>query len=501
MGRSLSTVLLKRAFAKATSQEFNSGRRKFLQQSLMATAALALPLQGCFSDRKKPVVIIGAGLAGLTAAFELKKKGIDAIIYEATGRAGGRILTVEDAVVDGAYVDFGAEYIDSTHEDLLSLARELNVEIIDLQADPLEPRYYYFHDKQFTEEDLVNELQPFVDRLTKDVDTLPDVLHYSEGEKFKALDNKSVTEYLKEIGVSGWLYDFFDVVITGEYAMEASEQSAINLLYILALPVQIGNRYHALGSEHEVFKFKGGSQRVVEKLADKVKDQIKTGWHLQKLLKQGNEYQLVFETEGKTETIAADQVILTIPFTVLRNIEMNFKFPERKQQCIDSLGFGIAAKVAMGFKKRVWRDKGYQGYTYTDVNRTTIWDSSQGVNIPQGSLSFVTGGKESVEIQDMNYAQIKDRWLSGAEKLYPGLTDQYNGRIAKFCWATNPFSKGSYTSYKRGQWSEFAGVEQEPFENIFFAGEHCSVLHQGFMNGAVESGKLVATQIQKIKKV
>jgi monoamine oxidase len=97
----------------------------------------------------------------------------------------------------------------------------------------------------------------------------------------------------------------------------------------------------------------------------------------------------------------------------------------------------------------------------------------------------------------MDYPAIKERWLGGAEKLYPGLTEQYNGRIAKFCWGTNPFSKGSYTSYTRGQWSEFAGVEQEPFENIFFAGEHCSVLHQGFMNGAVESSKLAAEQIAK----
>jgi monoamine oxidase len=498
MSRSLSTVLLKRAFAKATDREFDSGRRNFLRKSFLATAALTLPLQGCFTGRKKSVAIVGAGISGLTTAFELRKKGIESTVYEATGRMGGRILTVDDAVVDGAYVDFGAEYIDSTHTDLLALAKELDVEIIDLLSDPLEPRYYYFHDKRFTEDDLVAALQPFTDRLTKDVDALPDVLHYSEGEKFKALDDKSVTGYLKEIGVTGWLYDFFDMVITGEYAMEASEQSSINLLYILALPVRIGNRYHALGSEHEVFKFKGGSQRVIDKLSARVNDLVKTGWLLKKLNKVDDYYELIFEVDGKTETVTADQVVLTVPFPVLRSIEMNFKFPDRKQRCIDTLGFGIAAKAAMGFKKRVWRDQGYQGYTYTDVNRTTIWDSSQGVDIPQGSLSFVTGGKESIDFQNLNYAQIKDRWLGGAEKLYPGLSAEYNGRIAKFCWATNPFSKGSYTCYTKGQWSEFAGVESEPFGNIFFAGEHCSVLHQGFMNGAVESGKIVAAQIEKV---
>jgi len=59
----------------------------------------------------------------------------------------------------------------------------------------------------------------------------------------------------------------------------------------------------------------------------------------------------------------------------------------------------------------------------------------------------------------------------------------------------NPLSGESYTSYRTGQWSEFSGVESEPFENIFFAGEHCSVEHQGYMNGALESGRLAAEAI------
>jgi monoamine oxidase len=490
------TSVLRRAFARA-SDKYQPDRRDFLRKSAMASIALTLPLGSCSWLNKKPVVaIVGAGISGLTTAYELKKKGIESIIYEATGRAGGRVLTIEDAVIDGAHVDFGAEYIDSTHGDLIALSKELNIEIIDLQSDTLNPRVYFFGGRHFTEEDLVKELQPFVERLTKDVDSIPDELHYSKAESFKELDSKSVTEYLKEIGVKGWLYDFFEMVITGEYAMEASEQSAINFIYILALPIKVGSPYHALGAEHEVFKFKGGSQKLIDKLSAQVLAQVKTGWELKKLNKEGKGYQLIFEVEGKTQTVNADLVVLTIPFTVLRSIEMNFKFPERKQRCIDNVGFGIAAKAAMGFKKRVWREQGYQGYTYTDINRTTIWDSSQGVNITEGSLSFVTGGQESIDFQNLNYAQIKERWLGGAEKIYPGLTEQYNGRIAKFCWVANPFSKGSYTSYKRGQWSDFAGVEQEPFEKIFFAGEHCSVLNQGFMNGAVESGKKAAVQIE-----
>lgn len=497
MSRTLGSILLKRAFAKSLPPEFNSGRRDFLRKSVMASAALALPLQSCIGDKKKSIVIVGAGISGLNTAYELKKRGIASTIYEATGRAGGRILTVEDAVVDGAHVDFGAEYIDTTQTDLIALAKDLNVATVDLQPDKLTPRYYYFSGKRFTEDEMVEALKPFAEQIQKDIDSLPDVLHYSKGDQYRELDNQTVTEYLKNIGMSGWLYDFLDMAITNEYAMEASQQSAVNMLYILVLPLPNEHHYHAFGQEHEVLKFKGGSQRLIDKLSAQVQDQIKTGWILKKIYKQGDGYDLTFETEGKTEIVKADRVLLTVPFTILRDIERNFEFPERKQRCIDTVGFGFAAKTAMGFKKRVWREQGFQGYVYTDVNRTCIWDSSQGVDIPQGSLSFVTGGNESIDFQNMNYAQIKERWLGGAEKLYPGLTEQYNNRIAKFTWGTHPFSKGSYTSYLPGQWSDFAGVEQEPFENIFFAGEHCSVLHQGFMNGAVESSKLAAEQIAR----
>jgi monoamine oxidase len=496
MSHTLGLRLLKRALTSSSQQVFNSGRRDFLRKSALATAALALPLQGCFSKRES-VTIVGAGISGLNTAYELKKKGIDSIIYEATGRAGGRILTVEDAVVEGASVDFGAEYIDTTQTDLIALAKELNVELVDLRQDPLIRHYYYFDGKRFSETELADALKPFTERIQKDIDSLPDTLHYSQADLYRELDNKTVTDYLREIQLEGWLYNFFDMAITNEYGMEASAQSAINLLYVLALPTNEGH-YEAFGDEHEVLKFKGGSQQLIDKLSNPIKEQIKTGWILRKIHKVHEGYELFFETEGKMEVVKATTVVLTLPFTVLRGIEKNFTFPERKQRCIDSVGFGTAAKAAMGFKKRVWREQGFQGYAYTDVNRTCIWDSSQGVAIPAGSLSFVTGGNESVDLLKLSYAQIKERWLGGAEKLYPGLTEQYNGQIAKFCWATNPFSKGSYTCYTRGQWSDFAGVELEPYENIFFAGEHCSVLHQGFMNGAVESSKLAAWQIQKL---
>jgi monoamine oxidase len=188
---------------------------------------------------------------------------------------------------------------------------------------------------------------------------------------------------------------------------------------------------------------------------------------------------------------------MAIPPTVLRTLDRNFKFSELKEKWLAEVEMGNAVKVAMGFKQRVWRNAGYSGYTFNDNSDTVFWDSSMMVETTAGSLTFDSGGDIGYELAAKSYAEIKDKWLTSANEIYPGLTDEYNGRISKFVWHTNPYSKGSYTCYKPGQWSSFAGIEAEPHENIFFAGEHCSVEFQGFMNGAAETGKMAAAEISK----
>lgn len=497
--RSISAMLLKSAYERANAEGVNKGRRDFIRTSALAAIAMTLPIAGCWNAKssKPKVAIIGAGIAGLTAAYKFKKAGIECSVYEATGRAGGRVLTVENAVVEGAYVDFGAEFIDSIHDELLSLAKELKVELLDLQTDTLTSKSYFFDGKRMTEEDIVKALQPFAEHLAKDIDSIPEDLHYKNADAYRQLDEQSITTYLKSIGMEGWLLRFFEVAMEGEYAMEASEQSSLNLLIMLSTPVVYDEHYHLFGNYHEVYKFKGGSQKFIDALEAQVKDVINTGWTLKELNKVEDHYELTFNASQKTEVIEADYVVLAIPFKVMPNVKMNFSFPERKQQWINEAGFGNAVKMAMGFKKRVWRDQGFQGYTFTDQNETVFWDSSQLVEVEGGSLSFAGGGNSAEQFASLSYAEIKDKWLAGAELVFPGLAVEYNGKISKFVWAAHPFAKGSYTSYKAGQWSKFAGVEAEPFENILFAGEHCSVKHQGFMNGAAETGKKAAEEIVK----
>jgi len=498
MSRSIYAGLLKRCYQRAVGSH-SPGRRDFIRKSALATASLALPVFNC-TGRHKSVCIIGGGLAGLSAGHTLQQANIPFTLFEASGRTGGRTFTIHDAVVDGAWVDFGAEYVDTNHLQLIKLAAELGVPLTDLRKDPLKPKTFYFEGKMLTEEDVVNALSPFAPAIEQDIQSLPEELHYRNAAQFKALDQLSISEYLKLRGVAGWLYNFLDMALVAEYAMECEEQSALNLLVLLATPIRFDAHYHLFGAEHEVMKIKGGTSALSEALTSRLGDAIRTGYTLKKIDNSGERTSLTFDTNGKSETVEADLVIMAVPLPVLRTIERSIPFPERKERSIAETGFGNAAKVAMGFTKRPWREQGFQGYTFTDINDTVIWDSSQGVDIPEGSLSFIGGGKLSDEFLSLSYSDITSQWLRGAEEIYPGLNASYNGRISKFCWAANPLAGGSYTCYRKGQWSEFFGVDQEPVGNILFAGEHCSMAFQGYMNGAIETGQRAAQDVISLIK-
>ena len=460
----------------------------------MAAAALAVPLIRC-GNRRPEVAIVGGGLAGLSAGYTLKKSGVPFTLYEASGRLGGRTFTIPDAVVDGAWVDFGAEYVDTSHLHLINIAKELGIALTDLRADPLAPKTFHFEGRNITEKEIVDALSPYALSIQQDIDYLPAELHYRNADQFRDLDARSITEYLQEKGITGWLYRFLDMALVAEYAMACEEQSALNLLVLLSSPIRYDEHYHLFGAEHEVMKVNGGTASLAEALGKTLGDSVRTGWALKGIEQQQDRHRLHFDTPEGEQELKPDLVILALPLPVLRQINRNFKFPDRKERSIAETGFGNAAKVAMGFTSRPWRELGFQGYTFTDVNDTVIWDSAQGVDIPGGSLSFIGGGKISEEFLKQSYAEITERWLGGAEKIYPGVKGAYNGRISKFCWSVNPLAGGSYTCYRKGQWSEFFGVDGEPVGNILFAGEHCSLEFQGYMNGAIETGLQAAQAV------
>lgn len=505
----------------ATPAPTAHSRRRFLQQSSLAAGSLLIPpilqphrldhpdsgvshLDGSRIDvdtnsgpgNPGKIAIIGAGMAGLTAAYRLKQRGIPSTVYEAAGRVGGRMYTLKDEFGPGITTDIGGEFVDTTHTDILQLVKELGLELYDLRTDTLQHKTFWFDNRLLGEKELREAIQPYTDRLLKDIHSLPPVISHATADSFRHLDQLSILDYCRAIGISGWLFHFLDMVLTREYGMEASRQSAINFLIMFEAPMPADKDYELFGQDHEVFKIKGGSQHLSDKLYEQVKDQVQLGQKLAAVSENGQKgYHLHFGNKDGNAIVRADQVILALPFTILRSINLDIPMPAAKRKCIDEMGYGNSCKFIMGMDDKPWRNAGSQGYTFTDLSFGCGWDSSQLQSEKKGSFTVFGGGNFADGVPQYTEEQLALQFLPSLDRIYKGAAQAYNGHHKKFCWTDNPYSKAAYSAFKTGQWSTLAGWEGVPVGQLYFAGEHVSREFQGYMNGAAQTGRIAAEAV------
>ena len=294
LSRSAATTALRRAFFKAlyphNASVSDASRRRFLKQTAVLAAASSVAGCGILApktlSKQHRIAVIGGGMAGLSAAWHLRQKGIWADVFEAAPRTGGRMFTVRDAMAPGLTTDFGGEFVDSIHEDIRMLCRAFDLECWDTHADserPLKEMAFFFTLREaadkttdfmkvplgpqhFSEAEAIAAMQPFAARLQADIDRIPEPLNRLNAAVVQDLDNMSVSDYLTRIGCEGWIRRLLEVAVMTEYGMEASEQSAINLLFTMAIPKPGDASFDVFAESDERYKIKGGSQALTTRM-------------------------------------------------------------------------------------------------------------------------------------------------------------------------------------------------------------------------------------------
>lgn len=481
-------------------------RRQMLKGTMAGAAGLAIGGSLAIPERvyaqarsgAPKIVIVGGGVAGLHAAHLLKKGGIGSAIFEASNRTGGRMFTGKDLMGPGLTTELGGEFVDSGHEDMMNLIKEFNLELIDVQGEgesALKAETCFFDGKHYTEEELVEAFKPLAKKIDADLKDVEEVVDHENEGGGGELDKLSIAAYLDKIGASGALREILEVCFVTEYGLEPGEQSCLNMLFMLSTDTSEG-KLALLGDSDERFKIKGGNQRVCDELSKGLEKQIRKQHRLLAVQSAGSGYKLTFEGPGRsTAEVSADVVIMTIPFTMLREVTLKVDMPDIKKKAIKELGYGMNAKVMAGFQKRIWREQGFSGNTYSDEPFQLAWDNSRLQDGEVGGITFYSGGKAAMEVGKGTPKEQAERLMPGLEKAYPGVTAIQSGAYQRFHWPTHEFTKAAYACYKPGQWTSIAGAEIKPVGNLFFAGEHCSYDFQGFMNGGAETGRRAAEAI------
>jgi len=486
--------------------EWKCSRRSFLRQSAAAVSAAgaATLLPGCLSPcgdrsgRTTPrIVIVGAGMAGLTAAHTLMKAGLRPTIYEAAQRTGGRMFSVTDTLGPGLVTELGGEFLDSTHNDLFALARELGLEWVDMRDDAaagLVEDACFFAGRHHGAAEVIEAFRSIAARLEADRSTLGvDIDHQTTG-RAADLDRLSIAEYLDRIGASGLLRSLLEVAYVTEYGLDCEEQSALNLLSLIGLDTSEG--FEVFGDSDERYKIRGGNQRVTDALTERLDGRIVLDHRLEAVRSTGSRLTLTFARRGAgAADVTADLVLLTIPFSILRSVRLDLELPPVKRRAIAELGYGTNAKLLVGVDSPVWRRLGYAGNVFSDEAFQLAWDNSRLQGREAAGLTLYSGGRAGLRVGEGPPAEQADRLMPGVESAFPGVLAARNDRVARFHWPTHPHTLGSYACYRPGQWTGIRGGEFPPVGNLYFAGEHCSLDFQGFMNGAAETGRRAAERI------
>lgn len=442
------------------------------------------------------IAVVGAGFAGLMATRKLRQAGLRVTLYEASERMGGRVHSLRDAVGAGLVTECGAEFIDSSHADVLALANEFKLPLLDscaaTEAD-LKP-CYFFAGKHRTEAEVLEAFAPLAARMRADRAQLSETISAARHSAVDAaFDRLSISDYLQRHGAEGWLRDLLEVAYTTEFGVDADQQSCLNLLTLISLDTD--SEFNVFGVSDERYKIGGGNARIATELAHELAACIEPDHRLLAVRRRGSGFALEFQQGATTRSVNADVVVIAIPFSVLRHIELPADLPAPTHRAIQSLGYGSNEKLIVGVNAPHWREQGYSGEVYSDQPYQTGWDSSRQQAAKTAAYTFYLGGSIGAAVRDGDTAALADRFTTAADAMFPGLRAGYNGRHWRTDWAGDELFRGSYSCFKPGQWTEIGGAGFAPAGNLYFAGEHCSAEFQGYMNGALQTGREAAAAI------
>jgi monoamine oxidase len=491
------------AEAVERGREAGVSRRAFLKTSAAAAAGAAIEACAARAPRRTPplagrrdeVVIVGAGIAGLVAAHRLDQAGVPVRIFEAQNRTGGRMFTLRDHFPGGQVVELGGELIDTGHQTLQALCAELGLPLDDLSVvdEGVVHDIWFFGGQRRSEAEVVAAFTPIAARIEADLATIRgEDVTYRETSGAEPLDRLSIDEWLDRAGVTGWVRSLFQVAYTTEYGLPTGRQSALNLLRMIDPRPE---PFRIYGESDERYHVRGGSDLVVGALARGLADRIEVNTALEAVTRRADGVlRLSLRRGAASRVVDAPYVILALPFTLLRDVKLDVDLPPVKRKAIAELGYGTNAKLMVGFADRVWRSAHRtNGSVTTDLPFQCTWETSRAQAGDAGVLTNFTGGDQGLAVGQGTATDQADAFVRELETVFPGVAAARAGMTAvRFHWPSHPWTRGSYATYLVGQWTTIAGAEAEAVGPLRFAGEHCSLAAQGFMEGGCETGEAAA---------
>ena len=478
-------------------------RREFLGAAGTAVAAAAVGRPARLLAAAPRVAIVGGGLAGLACADRLQAKGIQAVVYEAGSRLGGRCFSNRE-LVPGMACENGGELIDTGHKTMLRYANEFDLTLESYVKKRGEERFW-FHGRAWSDEDVVDEFREVVAAMQDDLHAISgSATAASHNAADVALDHTDLATYFATRTTGHPLIEaVLNETYVAEFGLETTQQSALNFLGFMRLNKQ--SKFEPFGVSDERFHLIDGNDGIVRGLEQKLRGPIVKGARLTRLARAASgEYRLHFNDSPQAET--ADAVVLALPFSVLRLVALDASWRCRPPRPTPSTRWATAP-----MPRRWWCSTAGPGKSCTTrvAASTPICPACRRagnrIGAAQGASASSPTTPAASAGRHWSSARCRRRWarsstsfdvvLEGTKARAATAGGGYVAHLEH--WPSNPLSLGSYTCYTPGQFTSVAGLEGEPAGLIKFAGEHADSFYswQGFMEGACLSGIRAANEI------
>ncbi len=429
-------------------------------------------------NQRYDCVVLGAGLAGLYAAYLLREAFYSVGLVEARARVGGRVCTWRDGL-EGQHAELGPEFIDSNHTRVLGLAKHFDLYV------STRPNFWGVSPTPPAARAAQTAWRRLWDEVYEHTHQIPEPhCPWQVPDALKPLDRLSMRDWAEQRG----LWQAGEPLFR-RYArnLEATEPEHLSFLSIVAQEAFYGERVDA-----GVYRLRDGTETLPKALAHGFTAQggeLLLNTPVEAIQQTAQGVRVHCRREGNPYTIEARYAIVALPFPVLTQLEWTPALSPQRRDALSLAGKGAVIRTLIQFRTRFWRTHAPRARA-NQPDITAIWEETDLQNGEMGILSFWTGGEPARRWGSLSEQARIEQCLQTLEVMYPECRAQVL-TARSYDWQADPFALHAYIHHPPGYLTEALPLLRQPEGRVYFAGDYLSMF-VGYMEGALESSAAAA---------